>query len=64
MPFVMITAEAARGKVRAAIYAGMNDSILQPFTHQILEAKGTAMRAYLPDPSGCSRAQWPLRHKR
>jgi two-component system chemotaxis response regulator CheY len=52
MPFLMITAEATRDKVQAAIQAGANGYILKPFTRETFETKVTAMMARLPDPSG------------
>lgn len=51
IPFLMITGEAARDKVMAAIQAGANDYILKPFTRGTFEAKVTKMMARLPDRS-------------
>ncbi len=48
VPFVMITAEASRDKVMAAIQAGANGYILKPFTRATFEAKVTAIMARLP----------------
>ena len=50
VPFVMITAEAARDKVIAAIQAGANGYILKPFTRRTFEAKVTEVMARLPGP--------------
>jgi len=50
VPFVMITAEAVRDKVIAAILAGANGYILKPFTRETFEAKVTEVMARLPGP--------------
>jgi len=52
VPCVMITAEASRDKVMAAIQAGANGYILKPFTRATFEAKVTAVMARRPDPAG------------
>jgi two-component system chemotaxis response regulator CheY len=51
VPFVMITGEASRDKVMAAVQAGVNGYILTPFTRKTFEAKITEVMARLPDPS-------------
>ena len=50
VPFVMITAEAARDKVLAAIQAGANGYILKPCTREPFGAKVAEVMARLPGP--------------
>jgi two-component system, chemotaxis family, chemotaxis protein CheY len=39
LPFLMVTAEAEKGKVIEAIKAGVNNYVVKPFTAEILKEK-------------------------
>jgi two-component system chemotaxis response regulator CheY len=48
VPCLMITAEASRDNVMAAIQAGANGYIVKPFTRETFVAKVTAMMSRMP----------------
>jgi len=43
LPFIMLTAETFRGRVAAAMKAGVSDYLVKPFTAQALTAKVEAL---------------------
>jgi two-component system, chemotaxis family, chemotaxis protein CheY len=52
VPFIMLTAEGSKDKVKTAIVAGVSDYIVKPFSEQIIGTKMETLLKTIPELKG------------